>query len=339
LTLRAGGKMITQLPKELNNFANLFYGTGNINLNIDFSSVYESHKHVAYYLSRRYQEIFNENISEQKIVDLLYKEVVTQKELYYYYQSSFIVISKCFSESINYINSLSNEIDYKPIDKVEYCRSLFQELVIFLDKFERYLDQNHEGYGFGRRNIANSIELYYSTYYHLFNFFDQKTMASITTRPVAVFLIRQAIETRFKNALGVYLVRNANTNEAIVINTRVYIDFIYSRGKYIDIPVDKLIIDTVNKWTNNYIHTGLMPEIYKIWFAIKLIKPLFTGANNEIDGYDRDGSIVINREYFDNNLEEDFKRYIISHVHQLKKLNYEDIYFEKMPAEALIKNG
>lgn len=331
--------MITKLPIELNYFANLFYGTGNLNRNIDYLSVFNGHKQVVNYLNRRYQEVFHDNITEQNIIDLLYKEIVKQDELFSYYQSSFLALKKCFSESINYINNVSDKIDYKSRDKVEYCRSLFQELVMFLDVFERFIDPNHEEYGFGRRNIANSIELYYSTYYHLFNFFDQKTMASITTRPIAVFLIRQAIETRFKNALGIYLVRNATTHESIGINSTVYIDFIYSKKEYINVPVEKLYINTIKKWTNNYIHTGLMPEIYKIWYAIKVIEPLFTGVNNDIDGYDRDGSIVINKEYFNKLLEEDLKRYLIKHVHQLKKIETNDIYFEKIPAEALIKES
>lgn len=329
---------MNNIPKELQGFFALFYGNGQINRNVLFSNIYTESKLVTKYLESRYLELFKKkNITESRILELLYKETLKKEELADYYQACFIACKKCFLESIEYINNVSPKIKYLDEDKSEMCRSLFQELIIFLSVVEKYFNPQKEDYGFGRRNIVFSTELYYSTYYHLFNYFDQNTMAGISTKPISIFLLRQAIEVRYKNALGVYVFRNSHTHESIMVKSDIYIDFVYMHKDEIQVPISKRSVNIIKKWSNSFIHTGFMHEIYKIWYALKTIEPLFTPLNNEVDGYYRDGSIIINKKYYENKLDYDLIEYVIQKLPKNNILGSSDIYIEKISPEAYIK--
>ncbi|WP_227430486.1 hypothetical protein [Psychrobacter sp. I-STPA6b] len=100
-------------------------------------------------------------------------------------------------------------------------------------------------------------------------------------KEIVPFMIRQAIEIKIiQEMLGVdYSYKNNNTQrELLLINLSKYIDFIEQDNNHLfQLPSTDLIrnIDYVNKWTNNFIHTGIRSFSWIKNTAIDIIQPLF----------------------------------------------------------------
>jgi hypothetical protein len=329
---------LTPLPEGFQKLHRLFYGSGTLNRNVSIEEILPLFSEVEKYLATRYSQVFKKaTMDTAEIVGFVFREVVKESDSKNHMQACFLAIRKFVSESIEYIKGLSPLIAFSDEARSEFFRVVLGEVEMFLEVFENTLEPDSTDYGFSRRNILYSSEVFYSTFYHIFSYFDQKTFASIATRPISIFLIRQSVELKIKNALGVYLIRDINTYESIGVRSETYMDFIYKKGDLITLPIDKAILRTILKWSNLYIHTGFMPENYKTWFAMKTIEPLFKAVSNDVDGFHRDGAIVINKRYFEEDLESDIKNFIWENLPKNNKLQVAELYLEKIPPEALIK--
>ena len=95
------------------------------------------------------------------------------------------------------------------------------------------------------------------------------------------FYIRHAIELKIKNQmLGIEWVKNTEKNKPEIILLNRYIGFLQKHGNdFFDFPVPINSIETVNKWSNNFIHTGQIEHIWEVYSAASAVKPLFEGGN------------------------------------------------------------
>ena len=80
--------------------------------------------------------------------------------------------------------------------------------------------------------------------------------------------------------LGIERVKNTEKNSPEFILLNRYIEFLKNHGNdFFDLPVPIISIQTVNKWSNNVIHTGIIEHIWEIHSAALTVKPLFEGGN------------------------------------------------------------
>ncbi len=106
--------------------------------------------------------------------------------------------------------------------------------------------------------------------------------------PVSVFLLRQTIEVYGKRTLGFYRITEPSGNRA-KISTQVAWDFIKQESLKsnpritLRVPVD--VVRRVETWTNMYVHTGNIPDIYLIENAIQFIWPLIFPQNSTERNY------------------------------------------------------
>ena len=325
------------LPEQLQSFSKVFFLNGFPNSDVLFSDVLLVQNDVLLYLQERYKSVYQDKIvNEDKYIDYLYKDIVKTDQYKKYLQVNFLALIKCFSESISYLEKVNIKSGPLDSEKVNFIRKLFSEIVIFLNTFESYLNKNHIPYGFYRRNISFSYELYYSSVHHFFSYCNPLTFASITMQPLSVFQIRQAIEVRIKSALGIHVLRRTANYDLLKITPDSFIEFIYSKPNEISIDVEKRTLEKIHGWTNLYVHTGFMPEAYKTWFALKSIEPLF--LHKTINGYDdRFGSITIKKDYFENYLENDIKQFVVDKFGRKLSINsITDVLIEKIEPEAVI---
>lgn len=129
----------------------------------------------------------------------------------------------------------------------------------------------------------------------------------ITFSSIPVFLIRQAIETKVLNSLGIHAINDSSENPVKFKIERI-IEFITENEK-IEFPINKSILLKISKWTNFYIHSGVMDFHWKIIWAHKILKPLFSMGMGKtvISIY---GSVKIDRNYYEYNLENDLLNYL-----------------------------
>lgn len=105
--------------------------------------------------------------------------------------------------------------------------------------------------------------------------------------PVSIFLLRQAIEVFGKRALGFYSITDKDGNRIRNLSTQVSWDFIKTE---VDKPNSRIKlqahVDTIRKveeWTNRYVHTGIIPEIFLIENAIHFVRSLIYPMNSVKD--------------------------------------------------------
>lgn len=141
----------------------------------------------------------------------------------------------------------------------------------------------------------------------------------------SVFLIRQSIELKIKNALGIdYIFNDQLLMEKIPGD--IFIEFIYKNNQ-IDFPniqIQKSILKKIHKWTNYFIHGGFVVYIWQIHIAHKLLEELF-----------KDDAIRIEKQYYDNQLKSDLETYIKSNCNRNNNLNNMQIIYLQTP-EAIL---
>ena len=105
--------------------------------------------------------------------------------------------------------------------------------------------------------------------------------------PVSIFLLRQTIEVFGKRSLGFHSVTDSNGNRSRNVSTQVAWEFIKSEtlksNSRIKLQANVDTIKKVEEWTNSYVHTGFIPEIFLIENAIHFVKLLIYPMNKVRD--------------------------------------------------------
>ncbi len=161
-------------------------------------------------------------------------------------------------------------------------------------------------------NINNVISNIYNLQYNI-NVEDENLLFIMS-----IFQIRQAIELKIKNILGIDFI--LSNNKILKIEGDKLIDFI-SKNKSIELDREIINIDMVRKihnWTQCFIHSnsGNICNIWKIHIAHKILINMFN-SGEAINGnkriYSIYGAVKINKEYYNNNLENELISYLKSY--------------------------
>ena len=131
--------------------------------------------------------------------------------------------------------------------------------------------------------------------------------------PISIFLIRQTLEVYAKQTLGYTRITDGNGNR-VRVSPHIAWDFIKketsSPHNRITLPVNMTILMKVEEWTNYYVHSGNIPELFLTDNALEFITPLIYPLNQTPD-YRRvkvfNGTSHI-RDY--NSLKADFTKFV-----------------------------
>jgi hypothetical protein len=101
--------------------------------------------------------------------------------------------------------------------------------------------------------------------------------------PVSIFLLRQTIEVFGKKALGFHSI-NYHDGTRVRISTQIAWDFFKKetskKASRVTLPANIDTIIKVEEWTNLYVHTGYIPEIFLIENAVHFVKSLIYPVNH-----------------------------------------------------------
>jgi len=164
----------------------------------------------------------------------------------------------------------------------------------------------------GRRRLFDSREVFISSKNLLRRhfYFDDISFSSIS-----VFLIRQSIELKVLNCLGVYSIVDKEDKPQKVKLEKV-IEFIEQSDK-IEFPVKKSLLLKITKWTNAYVHRGIMHYHWQIVLAQNILLPLFKMGEGKtiMSVY---GAVKIDKEYFEAKLHNDLLKYLGLDIDKVK---------------------
>jgi len=271
---------------------------------------YNSFKNfISYYDTLRNSALGQQNINEKQLSEHIFKltwkpsfeKTIVEKHLYAGYKTLQRIDSKITIANFQDYAFLLNMLAYDLFETIRYVEVNYRKLTLNYDMGSRP-DQT-------AREIFDVGDI-------MFNIGTLKNPANLYTReviPVSIFLLRQTIEIYAKRMLGFHSITKNGVRANI--STQIAWDFIKNETLKptcrISLPVDIDIILKVENWTNYYIHTGYIPEIYLIENAIHFISPLIYPMNNTVRNYRNHivyaGTSKI-RDY--NSVKSDFEKFV-----------------------------
>lgn len=87
-------------------------------------------------------------------------------------------------------------------------------------------------------------------------------------------LIRQAIEIKIKNMIGLEEVKSKRGGFKMVAISSI-LEFFNGNPHFLNLPIPITTLSAINRWTNTFIHSGTVPFCWQSLEAIDLIEPIF----------------------------------------------------------------
>jgi len=241
------------------------------------------------------------------------------KDLDNFYKIQFsgmnIVIQKYFNEllSITSNNDFYENEYFKGM--IEYFTYLIVDSIILVSDCElkHGIKPSRQ---MQKQNILRSNESYKSSEYLKVNL---SAYSSFSSFNASVFLIRQSIELKIKNALGINFIYD-NKGLMLRIPGDKFMDFFFNNKKIELQNIEKSIIRKIHNWTQYFIHGGYVLNIWQIDIAHTLLLPLFEcGEKN--GNFSLYGGVKIAKEYFNTCYKTELEKYIQSTFFEKKQKN------------------
>jgi hypothetical protein len=187
---------------------------------------------------------------------------------------------------------------------MEYFKYLIIDSLIMVADCELY-HKIEPSRRMGKPNILSSNDCFRSSInLKLFS----PAWSSISSYNVSVFLIRQSIELKIKNALGINYILDKNGYMTKIPGDKL-MEFFFN-NKNIELPnIKKSIVRKIHNWTQYFVHGGYVLNIWQIDIAHNLIKPLYTVG-------DKNGTlsifwgIKIKKKYYETEFKKELEMFI-----------------------------
>ena len=270
------------------------------------------------FLKELYKENYKKNkeYSDEHIAEQIFcYEIGNVKEFTKY---SILAIIKTFlriEDNIEYFcNKNESELLYK---EIRLFSELLSDSIVFINLSNLKYKGQESHFGYFKTNFVYSLQTYVASQKLFHENIDIKNWSIKAIRNTSIFLIRQSIELRLKNAIGVGNVIDLNGNP-IKLRHDMIIDFIKNFESYFIFPIKFSLLNKIYKWTNVYIHNGIYDYLWLIDWAFIILNPLFTPYRDKITfdqimkgefsgkskttAFSLFGSIKVQRDFFKSNM-------------------------------------
>ncbi len=196
----------------------------------------------------------------------------------------------------------SNRSNSDLIAEISFFEKIIWDTLYFIQFANAYMSKSSTRLSLYVRKYIDSKESYEASLMLLKQTIIQNVVGDYAIRPLSVFLIRQAIELRLKNAIGIDTILD-NKGRTVKIGAEHFLHIYKYIIKYhsdeIEFPVKISILEKILEWSQYFIHAGLIPYFWQIEWAHYSISPLFEWGShgNTRSAY---GSIKIKQSLYDN---------------------------------------
>ncbi len=230
----------------------------------------------------------------QLSVDIFRKEW-TEKQ-------SETVFKKSLFASFKTLERIKNSIETGVVNNFKIGKNgSINDFVDFLNTFTydvfeivKYAELNYNGktlnYSMGSSLSSSSREIYENSSIILFvKHFGTNSIHYRDFFSYSVFSIRLMIEVAGKKILGYSSITDEKGKRVEKIKTQIAWEFIkidQNSTKRIELPVEVDTILKIEKWSNQFIHTGYIQPIYQIENALVFLEKLANPKPSKIKDYD-----------------------------------------------------
>lgn len=218
----------------------------------------------------------NEELTNTDFVINLYKNDIDENWFIAQCKSACNQIDKITNEESKF-----NKFYSKSLTEQDYLR-LSQELLFDISELCQITGKK---IGWEDSIVrANYLSSHQFFLHAKFAYFTQKNIANTTSRyfdfSSMPTLIRQAIELKVKNMIGLEKIAGKN-GKFKMVSISALLNFFIDNGKFLEMPVSLEDLKAINNWTNTFIHTGIVPFCWQSLEAIDIIEDLFSIEKKE----------------------------------------------------------
>lgn len=187
-------------------------------------------------------------------------------------------------------NQISKIIDKKSLFNQCYIKILTdQDLVLLTQEiiFDLCILNQMSGNKLmidNRISRSNFISSHQFFLHAKFSYFTKKSITETTTRNFNFSsmptLIRQAIELKVKNMIGLESITNQSGGFKFIPISKILMFFTKNKN-LIHFPVSIETLSYINLWTNSFVHSGIVPFCWQSLEAIDLISEFFKIKDND----------------------------------------------------------
>lgn len=261
--------------------------------------------------------------SDEHIAEQIFNENQSGKMAFKYHVIALIRCAKDLRKELEQVFENEGDPNSQVMKgKLAYLYDIVIDAYEFIGVYEFGFLKRDPTHHVGRRRSFMSNEIFDCSRNMLRRYFNYN---DISLSSVPVFLIRQAIETKILNSLGIGAILDSN-DQPSKFRLDDIVTFVYSNPN-IHIPIKKSVLLKIFKWTNTYIHQGVMNYHWKIHWAHLTLQPLFAMGYGQTV-ISMSGSIRIDKKYFESDFKSDFLKAINQPLAKLKAITPEAIIEE-----------
>ena len=289
-----------EVPGEISTIYLNLKGIKNIS-NFDYKTYKRLYGIYHDYLKNLFKKWFKKypGYSDEYIAEQLFYREVFLKDMKNNLKIKFYGLIKSLERENVLIKKYYNENIYDPqlVDELSLLKEMIFESIPFLNWIYEYTEGAEAGYRWMKRTEIHSQEVFSSSQMLLRNNIYHNSIGEYVVRPTAIFLIRQAIEIRIKNVLGIDYITD-DKGKMLKLPGEIFIEIIKTNSDDILFPVKTSIVLKIHNWSNYYIHGGTLPNIWEIEWAHYILTPLFSSGKYK-DYWNLFGSVKITKHFYD----------------------------------------
>lgn len=284
----------------------------------EFLKIYESHlqNFKDNFLSRIHKLIpnfGNKKYTVEFLLGQILRERVEKKDCKKFFEYQAYAFLFCYEkewkEIKQYINSkrmVNLFSDNLFQTKIEHVKKLMIDAMEVIQYLELFYGHNHEQEIIINRKISGTDIFWYT------NLMSNGIVdtSNDTYYSNLAYLIRDSLEIRIKNALGIIDIKD--NDETCKITSDIFTSFLCTNSNIqIPVSINKSLLEKIFIWTNYHIHLGIRLYNWDFLLILEYISPLFEGGknNNQISIY---GSISMNKNYYQTRLSNDLVQFLTS---------------------------
>lgn len=266
------------IPKELKKFYKIIEDSIDNKSEMKFSELEDKASNFISYIEKLYNKWFPgvKDYSDEHVIEQIFKKDRKNIDFKNRTKYEIVALKRTVNREVKRLSNIKNENDLIHPSNLFFLKEVVFESIEFLDIAHYFINGKMAGYGWSKRALANSMELFSASKMLSMKNFGEEEWGDFVIIPTSIFLIRQAIEIRLKNALGISHVKDEGGNIKKIFPI-IFLDFLKSSALVYEFPVKYSIISKIHKWTQNYIHGGFMNYVWEIEWAQHMLKPLFKG--------------------------------------------------------------
>lgn len=248
--------------------------------------IFNKYDEFMYYIEKTIKEIFPhikpiDQYTNEFLANQIFKIEVMEKDLKALHKYSLIAIKKelgWLKEELARYKQCPYNSDFF-MGEMRYLWNIIFSIQEYVEIVQSYNQKQNCRHHVSRRGIGSGEIMYLARRMPRFEYY----FDDIAQGPVSIFLIRQGIELRIIEILGIMDINMKEDNSLVKITPDRLLTLL--KKPQIKLPIAYNIIEKIHSWTNLYVHRARIYDYWEMEWAVKTIQPFIFEKTQMMEAY------------------------------------------------------